>query len=107
MTIVVCSLDPHLDVESEVTIEMAALGLAPNEVYLVHDEITGQTWRWGSRNFVRLTVDDPAHVLTIVSPRSTTPVDPGTSSTATAPSVSAADDVRAVDPTNPADRSTA
>ncbi len=71
VVIVACSLDPHEIVESEVTIDLTALGLAPNEVYLVHDEITGQTWRWGSRNFVRLTLDDPAHVFTIVRPRPT------------------------------------
>ena len=48
---------------------MEALGLGAADVFLVHDELTGQTWRWGQRAFVRLTVDDPAHVLTIVQPR--------------------------------------
>lgn len=128
VTIVVCSLDPFQVVESEVTIDMEALGLAPNEVYLVHDEITGQTWRWGSRNFVRLTVEDPAHVLTILRPRPTpdtavaASTSPSTSrpsvvtsstaevtstttrSTTAAPAVSAPDDVREVDPTHPAER---
>ena len=45
---------------------MAALGLTPRDVYLVHDELTGQTWRWGQHAFVRLTHDDPAHVLTLI-----------------------------------------
>jgi starch synthase (maltosyl-transferring) len=68
--IVVCSLNPHNIVESEVMLDMEALGLNPHDVFLVHDELTGQTWRWGQRAFVRLTHDDPAHVLTIVQPGS-------------------------------------
>ena len=34
---------------------MEALGLTARDVYLVHDELTGQTWRWGQHAFVRLT----------------------------------------------------
>jgi starch synthase (maltosyl-transferring) len=68
--IVVCSLNPHNIVESEVMLDMEALGLNPHDVFLVHDELTGQTWRWGQRAFVRLTHDDPAHILTIVQPGS-------------------------------------
>ena len=45
---------------------MEALGLSTRDVFLVHDEITGQTWRWGQRAFVRLTHDDPCHILTLV-----------------------------------------
>ncbi|HET9871076.1 MAG TPA: maltotransferase domain-containing protein [Propionibacteriaceae bacterium] len=68
VVIVITSLNPHAIVESEVMLDMGALGMEPNEVFLVHDEMTGQTWRWGQRAFVRLTHDDPAHVLTIVRP---------------------------------------
>ena len=64
--ITVVSLDPHNVVETEVYFDMEALGLSPRDVYLVHDELTGQTWRWGQRAFVRLTHDDPAHVLTLI-----------------------------------------
>jgi starch synthase (maltosyl-transferring) len=66
VVIVVCSLDPHSVVESEIRLDAEALGLAPDAVYQVHDELTGQTWRWGQRAFVRLTHDDPAHILTVV-----------------------------------------
>jgi starch synthase (maltosyl-transferring) len=45
---------------------MEYLGLSTRDVYLVHDELTGQTWRWGQHAFVRLTHDDPAHVLTLI-----------------------------------------
>jgi starch synthase (maltosyl-transferring) len=64
--ITVVSLDPHNVVETEVYFDMEALGLTPRDVYLVHDELTGQTWRWGQRAFVRLTHDDPAHILTLI-----------------------------------------
>ncbi len=66
VVIVVTSLDPHNIVETEVVIDMEALGLSSRDVFLVHDELTGQTWRWGQRAFVRLTHDDPAHILTVV-----------------------------------------
>jgi starch synthase (maltosyl-transferring) len=65
VVIVVCSLDPHQVVETEVVLEMAALGLDEHDVFEVHDQLTGRTWRWGQRNFVRLTLEDPAHVLTV------------------------------------------
>ena len=66
MVITVCSLDPHNVVETEIFLDMEALGLTARDVFLVHDEITGQSWRWGQRAFVRLTLDDPAHILTVV-----------------------------------------
>jgi starch synthase (maltosyl-transferring) len=66
VVIVVCSLDPHNIVETELYLDMEALGLTARDVYLVHDELTGQTWRWGQRAFVRLTHDDPAHILTLI-----------------------------------------
>jgi starch synthase (maltosyl-transferring) len=66
VVIVVTSLDPHNVVETEIYLDMEALGLTARDVFLVHDEITGQTWRWGQHAFVRLTHDDPAHVLTVI-----------------------------------------
>jgi glycosidase len=62
----VVSLDPLNIVESELYLDMEALGLTARDVYLVHDELTGQTWRWGQHAFIRLTHDDPAHVLTLI-----------------------------------------
>ena len=63
---VISSLDPHNVVETEIYLDMEALGLSARDVYLVHDELTGQTWRWGQHAFVRLTHEDPCHVLTLV-----------------------------------------
>ncbi len=65
VVVVVCSLDPHQIVETEIFLDPEALGLTARDVYFVHDELTGQTWRWGQRAFVRLTPDDPAHVLSL------------------------------------------
>ena len=59
-------LDPTAIAESEIVLDMEALGMSAGDVFLVHDEITGQSWRWGQRAFVRLTFDDPAHILTVV-----------------------------------------
>jgi starch synthase (maltosyl-transferring) len=64
----ICSLNPHQVVETEVVLDMAELGLDDHDVFWVHDELTGRAWRWGQRNFVRLTLEDPAHVLTITRP---------------------------------------
>ena len=66
VVIVVSSVDPHNVAESEIVLDMDALGLSDRDVFLVHDELTGQTWRWGQRAFVRLTLDDPCHILTLV-----------------------------------------
>ncbi len=66
VVLVVCSVDPHNIVETEIHLDMEYLGLSARDVYLVHDELTGQTWRWGQRAFVRLTHDDPAHILTLI-----------------------------------------
>ena len=64
--IVIVSLDPDNTVESEVHIDMEALGLAPDAPLRVRDELTGATFTWGARNFVRLTPADPAHILVVV-----------------------------------------
>jgi starch synthase (maltosyl-transferring) len=66
VVLVVVSLDPHNIVETELYLDMEALGLTARDVCLVHDELTGQTWRWGQHAFVRLTYDDPAHILTLI-----------------------------------------
>lgn len=64
--LVICSLDPDNTVESDVFLDMGALGLAADAPVRVRDELTGATFTWGSRNFVRLTPATPAHVLHIL-----------------------------------------
>ena len=56
---VVCvvNLDPRQPREGTLRLDLAALGRPEDEWFAAHDEVTGQTWRWGRTNFVRL---DPA-----------------------------------------------
>lgn len=64
--IVVINLDPHATRDTMVHLDLSALGLDPGATFPVHDEISGESWRWGADNYVRL---DPhvevAHVLTV------------------------------------------
>jgi len=45
---------------------MGALGLTVDAPLHVRDELTGATFTWGQRNFVRLTPAQPAHVLHVL-----------------------------------------
>ncbi|WP_447009920.1 maltotransferase domain-containing protein [Saccharothrix hoggarensis] len=66
---VVCvvTLDPHRPQEGTLRLDLAALGL--DEQFTAHDEVSGQTWRWGRENYVRL---DPAvavaHIVDVGHP---------------------------------------
>jgi starch synthase (maltosyl-transferring) len=64
--IVVLNLDPHAARETVVHLDLPAIGLDWQELFVVHDEITGADWEWGQHNYVRLDpAVEPAHVLTI------------------------------------------
>jgi starch synthase (maltosyl-transferring) len=64
--IVVVNLDPHGARETTVHLDLPALGLGWQDSLAVHDEVTGQDWRWGQHNYVRLDPgSEPAHVLTV------------------------------------------
>ncbi|QDN75710.1 DUF3416 domain-containing protein [Streptomyces sp. S1A1-7] len=67
--VVVANLDPHHTQEATVSLDMPRLGLDWHESVPVHDELTGETYRWGRANFVRLGPGG-AHVLAVdTSPR--------------------------------------
>ena len=67
--IVVVNVDPHGTRETTVHLNMPALGLDWHDQFVVHDEITGESWTWGERNYVRLDpYVEPAHVLTVRRP---------------------------------------
>jgi starch synthase (maltosyl-transferring) len=67
--IVVVNLDPHATRETMVHLDMPALGLDWHDQVAVHDEITGETWTWGERSYVRLDpYGEPAHVLSVRRP---------------------------------------
>jgi starch synthase (maltosyl-transferring) len=62
--IVVVNLDPHGTHESTVQLTMPAIGLDWQDTFIVHDALSGETYRWGEHNYIRLDPhDQPAHVL--------------------------------------------
>jgi starch synthase (maltosyl-transferring) len=68
--IVVVNVDPHGTRETLVHLNMPALGMDWHDQFVVHDEITGETWTWSERNYVRLDpYVEPAHVLTVRRPQ--------------------------------------
>jgi starch synthase (maltosyl-transferring) len=67
--IVVVNVDPHAVRETTVHLNMPALGLDWNDQFVVHDELTGESWTWGERNYVRLDpFVEPAHILIVRRP---------------------------------------
>jgi starch synthase (maltosyl-transferring) len=64
--IVVVNVDPHGARETMVHVNMPALGFDWGDTFIAEDEITGDRWRWGGHNYVRLDPSvEPAHVLRI------------------------------------------
>ena len=65
VVLVVVNLDPHGAREATVHLDLPALGLGWEDTIDVHDEVSGQTYAWGARNYVRLDpFVEPAHVFT-------------------------------------------
>ncbi|MGC3993286.1 MAG: alpha-1,4-glucan--maltose-1-phosphate maltosyltransferase [Propionicimonas sp.] len=60
--VVICSLDPNQGVESDVRLDLGWLGVDGQTIDM-RDELTGATFTWGERNFVRLSPANPAHIL--------------------------------------------
>jgi starch synthase (maltosyl-transferring) len=59
----IVNLDPHATHETWVHLDTAALGVA-GERFLVHDQIGGRSvYEWGDTVFVRLSPEEPAHVM--------------------------------------------
>jgi starch synthase (maltosyl-transferring) len=56
---VVCvvNLDPRQPQQGTLHLDLVAIGRSADDRFAAHDEVTGQTWRWGADNFIRL---DPA-----------------------------------------------
>jgi starch synthase (maltosyl-transferring) len=66
IVLVVINLDSGQPREATVWLDSAALGLNAAAGFSVTDEITGQTFRWGPANYVRLDpAVAPAHILTV------------------------------------------
>lgn len=66
----VVNLDPQKVQEGMIELDLAALGLADNQTFLVHDLMTNQTWTWkGQKNYVRLDPQiTPAHLFVVRVP---------------------------------------
>ena len=66
IVVVVVNLDPHATQQASLQLDMPTLGFGWRDVMEAHDEVTGQTFWWGERPYVRLDPDfEPAHILTI------------------------------------------
>jgi starch synthase (maltosyl-transferring) len=67
--ICVVTLDPFTTVSGTVSLDLPALGLDSADHFDVHDEVSGETYRWGQHNFVQL---QPwravAHILRVAAP---------------------------------------
>lgn len=67
--VVVVSLDPHQVQEATLHLDLGALGFAPGEQAVAHDEVTGETYTWGGANYVRLNPARAcAHVAVLTHP---------------------------------------
>ncbi len=68
--IVVANVDPHSARQTTVHLDLAALGLEAGSTFDVKDLITGEKFRWGADNFVRLDAFvEPVHILRIDYPK--------------------------------------
>ncbi|MBB5130306.1 starch synthase (maltosyl-transferring), partial [Streptomyces albaduncus] len=69
VVLVVANLDPRHPQQATVYLDMPQLGLEWHESVPVRDELTGETYQWGSANYVRLEPGRaPAHVLHVRRP---------------------------------------
>ena len=69
--IIVVNTDPHSARECSVSLDLEALHLNPQDfnedgTFWVDDLISGQSWRWGAHNYVRLDAHfEPAHIMSV------------------------------------------
>jgi starch synthase (maltosyl-transferring) len=66
--LVVVNIDPHHPREATVWLDVPALGFNADTELLVTDELSGESYRWGQANYVRLDpATAPAHIFTVTS----------------------------------------
>ena len=64
--LVIVNLDPHQPREATVWLDLPALGQESNADFVVTDELSGQSYRWGRANYVRLDPGyEPAHIFQV------------------------------------------
>ena len=66
--LIAVTTDPAVPQETTVTVPLTAVGIGPNQRYVVEDLLTGSRYTWhGARNYVRLDpANEPGHVFRIV-----------------------------------------
>jgi starch synthase (maltosyl-transferring) len=67
LIIVVVNLNPHRPRETTIHLDMSALNLAEDAVFVAHDLLSDTTWRWSAHQYVRL--DPTVQVAHLVSVR--------------------------------------
>jgi starch synthase (maltosyl-transferring) len=66
--LVVVNIDPHQPREATVWLDVPALGFNADTELVVTDELSGESYRWGQANYVRLDpATAPAHIFTVTS----------------------------------------
>jgi starch synthase (maltosyl-transferring) len=69
--LVVVNLNPYHPREATVWLDLPALGISYGESFVVKDELSGEEYRWGQANYVRLDpAAAPAHIFAVKSGRS-------------------------------------
>ncbi len=64
--LVIVNLDPHRPREATVWLDLPALGMNWGARFTITDELTGESYRWGQANYVRLDPSvTPAHIFTV------------------------------------------
>ena len=64
--LVVVNIDPHQPREATVWLDVPALGVGAGQEFVVTDELSGGSYRWGQANYVRLDpAAAPAHIFTV------------------------------------------
>ena len=60
------NIDPHQPREATVWLDLPELGVRAGEAFVVTDELSGESYRWGQANYVRLDPAlAPAHIFTV------------------------------------------
>ena len=66
--LVVVNLDPHQPREATVWLDKTAFDIDVSAGFTVTDELTGESYRWGEANYVRLDPDRaPAHIFRVTA----------------------------------------
>ena len=63
----VCSLDPYDAQDCTLVLDFDALGASGHHQVKVVDQLTGETYYWGERAYVRLYPGQPAHILHVTA----------------------------------------